>query len=218
MMPVRLLLALSLLSCAAVARPVAWRTYDTAHFRVFYEWNAQQAMQAAAGAEETFQQVNRKWFGDDGEVWRPRCEIIIHGDGNALAAAANVASSTPAVTTFWTSNDGVFHRRVDLRTDAADMISAILPHETTHAVIARRFGPHIIPKWADEGMAVLSEPRAKIDAHAANLKRIDKQGQLFRLSELLPSKGYLTSRGGIPAFFAHQNTNPRKTFVIRGFA
>jgi hypothetical protein len=40
-----------------------------------------------------------------------------------------------------------------------------LPHEITHVVLADRFNTKPMPRWADEGMAVLTEPVEKKQAH-----------------------------------------------------
>ena len=49
--------------------------------------------------------------------------------------------------------------RTNLRADHPQVLTAILPHEVTHVVLADLFTTQQIPRWADEGMAVLAEPR-----------------------------------------------------------
>ena len=98
---------------------------------------------------------------------------------------------------------------------------AILPHETTHVVLAGRFGDRRLPHWADEGMAVLSEPRERVELHLHNLPRHRRDDELFPVAELMQMDDYpdgrrigpfyaesvslvsfLSSRKG-PAAFAH---------------
>ena len=60
---------------------------------------------------------------------------------------------------------------MDLHCDDVNMLVAVLPHETTHTVVAGNFGDQPVPRWADEGMAVLTEPREKIERHLRNLPK-----------------------------------------------
>jgi hypothetical protein len=59
----------------------------------------------------------------------------------------------------------------------------------THAVLAGRFGARV-PRWADEGMAVLSEPRDRVEAHLRHLPRWREEGRLFSLRRLMDQEEY----------------------------
>src|SRR5262249_40394581 len=63
--------------------------------------------------------------------------------------------------------------------------TGVLPHETTHVVLAGRFGVHHVPRWADEGMAVLSEPQERINLHLGNLPMHRREGDLFQVGQLM---------------------------------
>ena len=52
----------------------------------------------------------------------------------------------------------IISRRVNLRTDHPTLVQAVLPHEITHVILADFFTEQQIPRWADEGLAVLAEP------------------------------------------------------------
>src|SRR5262249_61358926 len=58
-----------------------------------------------------------------------------------------------------------------------------------------------VPRWCDEGIAVLSEPSEKIEAHRRNLHNFHKDNQLFGLKELMELKDYPPARR-IGAFYA----------------
>jgi hypothetical protein len=77
----------------------------------------------------------------------------------------------------------------------------VLPHEVTHTVLAGQFGGKQIPRWADEGMAVLDEPRDRIDRHLRTLPRQRDNGQLYTSRELIGLKDYPEPRR-IAAFYA----------------
>jgi hypothetical protein len=79
---------------------------------------------------------------------------------------------------------------MDLRLDLAGMAEAVLPHETTHVVLAGMFNANHVPRWADEGIAVLSEPNEKIDLHRRKLITHHQEGTLFGLKELMELADY----------------------------
>ena len=41
---------------------------------------------------------------------------------------------------------------MDLHCDDANMLVGVLPHETTHVVLAGRFGRHLVPRGSDQGV------------------------------------------------------------------
>src|SRR5262249_35474181 len=76
-------------------------------------------------------------------------------------------------------------RRMNLRADNPQMLTTILPHEVTHIVLADLFIAQQIPRWADEGMAVLAEPLREQHLRAAELQGPLETGQLFDLATLM---------------------------------
>jgi hypothetical protein len=60
-----------------------------------------------------------------------------------------------------------------------------LPHEVTHVVLADLFTVQQIPRWADEGIAVLAEPNAEQNLRAAELQEPLETGQVFDISKLM---------------------------------
>jgi hypothetical protein len=79
----------------------------------------------------------------------------------------------------------IVSRRVNLRADHPQLLAAILPHEVTHVVLADLFTQKQIPRWADEGMAVLAEPLAEQVNRASELSEPLREGRVFKLSELM---------------------------------
>jgi hypothetical protein len=79
---------------------------------------------------------------------------------------------------------------MDLRCDHADLLGAVLPHETTHVVVAGKFGPSPVPRWADEGMAVLTEPKDKIDRHLRKLPRYRQDQMLLSVRQVMQLNDY----------------------------
>jgi hypothetical protein len=72
-----------------------------------------------------------------------------------------------------------------LRADQPRLVEAVLPHEVTHVVVADLFAAQQIPRWADEGIAVLAEPESEQKLRAADLQESLASGQVFELQQLM---------------------------------
>ena len=68
-------------------------------------------------------------------------------------------------------------------------------------VLAGNFGPYAVPRWADEGLAVLSEPVAKIEQHRMNVTKAAREQKLFTVHELIHLNDYPEPRR-LEAFYA----------------
>ena len=92
---------------------------------------------------------------------------------------------SPGFSTMGMNGGRIIARRVNLRVDHPNLLAAIMPHEITHVVLADLFPHQQIPRWADEGMAVLSEPPSEQHIRAADLEEPLNSGQLFKLADLM---------------------------------
>jgi hypothetical protein len=178
-----------------------WWVVETANFRVLHRTDRVLARQAALTAESARAATYRKWFGQDAADWTLRCEVVLYENGIAYAQGTGVSMSLPGYTRVKHEGERVVCRRIDLNGDATELLSAVLPHEVNHAVMWSELGRAGLPRWAHEGMAVLSEPRARIDKHLRNLPAHYRGGELFSLSELILLQGY-PERQRFGAFYA----------------
>ena len=87
-------------------------------------------------------------------------------------------------------NGRVLSRRIDLRLDRPDPLGRVLPHELTHVVLADVISRENLPRWADEGMAMLADPEDKRDAHHRDFISALHRGAALRLPALLTMDGY----------------------------
>jgi hypothetical protein len=179
-----------------------WDVAVTRHFRVLHRQKRELAEKAARAAERTHREMSRKWFGGDGEAWTPRCRVYLHATAAAYAQYTGQATNSPGHSRIETDPAAgrVVSRVIHLHCENPEaLLGAVLPHEATHVVLAGRFGRQPVPRWADEGMAVLSEPAEKVALHRRNLARC--RGELFTVGELMQLKDYPHSRR-ISAFYA----------------
>jgi hypothetical protein len=167
-----------------------WSVAETANFRVYHDLSNEWAEQTARIAERTRTAMYRKWFGQVAPAWSPKCQIFLYKTGQEYSQATGVPAGSPGHSTFQLDGGRVIDRRIDLHVDEGAILIAVLPHETTHVVLAGNFGEQPVPRWVDEGIAVLSEPRDKIERHLRNLPRHRQDGQLFGVQQLVQMNDY----------------------------
>lgn len=177
-----------------------WQVAETTRFRILHNQSPELVEKVATVAERTAGDMHRKWFGGEAAAWNPKCDLVLHATANDYTRLTGVAGHSPGHSRMEIDTGGrVAGRRMDLRCDMPGMLEAVLPHETTHVVLAGQFGRHHVPRWADEGMAVLSEPRDKIEQHRRNLVR--NQRDLFTVRDLMNLQEYPQPRR-ISTFYA----------------
>jgi tetratricopeptide (TPR) repeat protein len=170
-----------------------WSVLETANFRVLHNQPRETAEKAAKILEQTRLAMSKKWFGDGGEAWNQRCTLYLHATGEDYSRATPAPPSSPGHSTVNKDPDNparIVSRRIDIHCDDPNAMIGVLPHETTHAVIAGRYGPYDVPRWADEGVAVLTEPRDRVERHLRNLPKHRDDGVLFRCGQLMEMKDY----------------------------
>jgi hypothetical protein len=176
---------------------------ESAHFRVFHKGSQGYAEKVVQIAERTRAAMSRKWLGHDGGDWQPKCDLFLYATAAEYTQATGQPAASPGHTRIETDPAGgrVVSRRMHLRCDFPGMLEAVLPHETTHVVIAGQFGSRPVPRWVDEGIAVLSEPAEKVGQHRQNLARAGRGRDLFAARELMELPDYPEPRR-ISTFYA----------------
>jgi hypothetical protein len=125
-----------------------------------------------------------KWLGRELPAWPKPCVIRF-----TQGLGGNGGMST---FTFAKAKDGepaLASAEMHLRGDFLHALSAALPHEVTHAVLASYFA-RPLPRWADEGISLLSEAgdeQATLDLRA---REVLNAGRGVRLKVLLPLTEY----------------------------
>jgi hypothetical protein len=178
-----------------------WQVVETQNVRVYYHKEADMAEKAARLAEKTRVDMQMKWIGKT-DSWSPPCEIYLHDTADTYSAYTKVSRSLPGHSAIrLEAGKGVVERKIHVRCDDLNLFIGTLPHEVTHVVIAGQFGDKLPPRWADEGVAVLTEPRERIELHLRNLPAHNTGHQLFRVRDLMRMDDYPDSQQ-IGAFYA----------------
>jgi hypothetical protein len=178
-----------------------WDVAETDHFHIYHVQQPDVAREAAIAAERARTAAYHKWFTDDSPDWEQRGEVYIYATARDYSAASGAPPVSPGHSEIRVEGTRVVMRRIHVHADDAGMLTAVLPHEVTHTVLAGQFGDKQVPRWADEGMAVLDEPQERIDRHLLALPRQRDAGRLFTARELIGLKDYPEPRR-ITAFYA----------------
>lgn len=167
------------------ARPLSWHVHESANFRV-YHVDAAMALEASKAAEAVRASQAKRWRSlATRSTWTPKCDIYLYPTPRDFAQMTGQPETSPGFSTMGVNGNRIIARRVNLRADHPQILTAILPHEVTHVVLADLFTEKQIPRWADEGMAVLAEPVSEQHSRAVDLAAPFEQNRLFRLSELM---------------------------------
>ena len=193
-----------------IAAPVAmrhpgsrdgWELTESANFYLWHQSTPAQAERLLHSAEEARTRICRRWFGDTGPDWQPRCELNLYPSKEAYQAATGLPDCIPAFAHTQHEGERVVSRQIDLRGDWPELRTAVLPHEITHIILSDRFGSRPLPSWVNEGIAVLSEPPGNIARHLRNLPRYRDEGLLCHVGTLMEQGDY-PDRRAMGAFYA----------------
>lgn len=164
-----------------------WTVVETPNFRCRCQLPEADAKRLAECCEAWRNRLRKIWITDATTAnWLPRCEVCVHPGKAAYNLALNRPNDVSVGSTMMNFDQGrTVLRRIDVRADASDWSNAALPHELTHVVLGERFGGHALPRWADEGIAMLSESTEKHHERLVNLRENLARRQTLRMEELV---------------------------------
>ncbi|HVC96130.1 MAG TPA: hypothetical protein VND64_20775 [Pirellulales bacterium] len=192
-----------------------WQFQESAGFRVCSRGALPNDQVLATALESLRASLSRKWLGDDRlPVWRPKCEIILHTSEKAYLRAVPGGTQTVGSSLIESEYGRIVTRRIDVRADQPGWLNAAVAHELTHVVLADVFANAEVPRWADEGMAVLADTPEKQQLHLRDLRDARQQGNHWRMVELFTLAGYPDERR--QAAFYGQSVSVVKFLVERG--
>ncbi len=165
----------------------SWTVVETPNFRCRCQLPEGDARRLAESCETWRNRLRKMWITEaDAANWQPKCEVCVHPDKSAYNRALNRPGDTSVGSTMMNFDQGrAVLRRIDLRADASDWSNAALPHELTHVVVGERFGGHALPRWADEGIAMLSESSEKHRERLTHLRDVLVKRQSLALGDLV---------------------------------
>ncbi|QDV33264.1 peptidase MA family metallohydrolase [Tautonia plasticadhaerens] len=163
----------------------SWKVMETENFRIFHA-DAELADGIARSAERSRTELLRYWDGSEADApWSPRCDLYVYPDATIFTRMTGQEGDSPGFSTMGLSGGRVVARRINLRADHGDLVESVVPHEVAHVVLADLFPTRQIPRWADEGIAVLAEPNGAQAGRLAVLDGPIASGKVFLTGQLM---------------------------------
>lgn len=183
-------------------RDDSWRVAETPNFCLFHQHSRAFAETVLRTAERTRIVQMRKWFDKVGDDWSPKCSLYLYPSSEAYSEATGAPLQPGGGHTDIQAEEGrVLGRRIHVHGTRNFLLNGVVPHEVTHAVLAGRLGRDRVPRWADEGMAILAEERSHIAVHFRQLPRWRSEEALFSTRGLLEMRDYPEPRS-LGVFYA----------------
>jgi hypothetical protein len=133
-----------------------------------------------------------KWCGADAtEEWNPKCQLVLYSSKQSyVAVVGRGGERTVGSSVVHVEKGCVESRRIDLLGGQTDFLTAALPHELTHVILRERFIRTKLPRWADEGLAILADTKAKQGRHFKDLQDAIAGRTTFNVASLLAMDDY----------------------------
>ena len=172
--------------------PASWHAVETANFRILTYGCQCASRETGEKCEATRATLAEQWLGTTlAPNWTPKCDIVLHpSDAAYLREVGGGAGSTVASSLIDRKEGRIATRRIDVRGTQPNWQTAALGHEMTHIVLADRFADRPLPRWVDEGMAILADSREKQRLHRQDLKKALESRSQFRVLELITLADY----------------------------
>jgi hypothetical protein len=161
-------------------------SYPTTNFLVEAP-TPQIAQRVGQLAEQYRKEKAIEWLGREMPPWSERCplhvKVTLGGAGGA---------------TSFNFMNGQVWQTMQIEGSLDRLLASVLPHEVTHTVFAHYFRCPV-PRWADEGGAVLSEDDLERSRHDMMARQILNSGHAIPLRRLLALREYPRDVGALYA-------------------
>jgi RNA polymerase sigma factor (sigma-70 family) len=150
----------------------------------------------AAEAEHQRREIARRWLGAEltGDRLRPLHVVVAKDDepippppGGHLTILYRRGGAVGSSSTLSFADGRLVQPWVNLAGPLEDVLDNDLPRQMAHVVLAEYFGKPL-PRWADQGIAALSESGERQIDHMARCRELLGKGQALRLKTLFALK------------------------------
>jgi hypothetical protein len=120
------------------------------------------------------------WLGKELPAWPRPCPVSVRLTAGGAGGATSFTFDRGRILSMDMTTEGTLDR----------VLTSVLPHEVSHAVLAAHFR-RPVPRWFDEGAAVMAECREERDRHDQLTRAILKTpGRAIPLRRLFAQKEY----------------------------
>lgn len=165
-------------------------SYQTANFIVEAPDRAF-AEQIGTYAEHYRKQKAIEWLGQEMPTWGRPCPLRV-----------TISGSSGGATEFGFDSGSILSITMHIEGSPDRLLASVLPHEVTHTVLAYYFRMPV-PRWADEGSAVLSEDDHERAVHEQTVRQIlQTPGRAIPMRRLFSLKDYPRDPSYVMALYA----------------
>jgi hypothetical protein len=176
-MAIRRRWALAALALVLSANSAIAASYRTTNFIVDAP-NDRLAKEFGDAAEYYRKAKAKEWLGKEMPNWQRPCPLEVR-----------ISPEGPSGATTFDFGQHPIYQFMKIQGPKERLLNSVLPHEITHTVFAYYF-QQPVPRWADEGGAVLSEDDIERGRHDQMCRQMLNQGQAMQLGYLFSLKDY----------------------------
>ncbi|MDB5384368.1 MAG: hypothetical protein JWM11_14 [Planctomycetaceae bacterium] len=189
--------------CSKTYQAGGWEVVESGNFRIYHVGQVNVAKQLITDCEQQRWTLQKRWLHAARQTaWSPKCDVYCYPTGRDYARFTKYPPESWGHVDLEIGDGRVWKRRLNLRTDLASRLTLVAAHELTHVVLADAFCTKQIPRWADEGIAVQSEPNGRRHELRQKLSESLAQGRRFSLYELTSAANYPTDPVLTDLFYA----------------
>lgn len=168
--------------------------YSSQNFQV-YAHDLMTARKVALRAEEARRDLTQDWFERMAPEWAERAKVyVLEGLDYYGVTSYNLAKGAT----------DPYDWEVKLLDQSWGVLGdVVLPHELSHVVFAESFRSRL-PRWLDEGAALLAEPEAYVTRQFSKLGNYRVNDRSFSVSELFAIRDYPANN--INSFYTHSGS------------
>ena len=177
----------------AVAAVVAIADGSVAAHRQFRGAGTTQGIadRVAQAAEQQRKDQAIAWLGKELPPWKEPCPVTVELNMNGPSGSTAFC---------FAPKGGVLKQHMELSGPLDRVLAAVLPHEITHTIFAHYLG-RPVPRWADEGGAILAEDQQEQERNDKLMQKTLKAARQLPLRRLFTLHDYSPDLNKICAFY-----------------
>ncbi|MDB5388574.1 MAG: hypothetical protein JWM11_4220 [Planctomycetaceae bacterium] len=201
-----------------------WEVVESPNFRFFHQKQSALVTRLAKLCEESRTVIRDRWLGSAAkQTWVIKCDVYLYAVAADFQRQTRCPADTLGVADLEIGEGKVWKRRVYLRSDHEACLAVIGVHELAHVILAERFTQRQIPRWADEGIALNSEPLSRQQDTRRWLAAEVRQGRGFTLFQLISMRQlpqdklwgdlFYAQSGSLIEYLLSQNSNSEEAVL-----
>ncbi len=159
-------------------------------------------------SSEKIAEVLERHFADLAPIFsikgfKKRCFLYVHPTQKQYHEATGTSAWSPASATWKSKFGDLLSHEIHTYFGCPQLLSSVLRHELTHILLAAHLDyKEVIPLWANEGIAILSEPDFKHQYYTRLIRQNALQKKLIPVAAIIGKKAYYPREDEVRLFYA----------------